>query len=121
MGASKYSSLITPAALGLFSTPDGCHERSEASVVPYAPLKVSTPKRLLRIESTSIGSGAAPIRRREVFASGAPERGIAGLSTSWASRYAMVPSVDVIVAPVRFISGQNRETEKRCSMAARPP
>ena len=33
----------------------------------------------------------------------------------------MVPSVDVTVAPVRFISGQNRDTEKRRSMAARPP
>ena len=33
----------------------------------------------------------------------------------------MVPSVEVIVAPVRFISGQKLETEKRRSMAARPP
>ena len=31
---SKYSSLTTPAALGLFSTPAGCHETSEASVTP---------------------------------------------------------------------------------------
>ena len=34
MRTSKYSSLITPAALGLFSTPGGCHEMRLASVTP---------------------------------------------------------------------------------------
>ena len=63
--------------------------------------------------STSTGSGAAPMSRSVVFASGAPDRGISGRSTSWASRYAIVPSVEVIVAPMRFISGQKFDTENR--------
>ena len=33
----------------------------------------------------------------------------------------MVPSVEVMVAPTRFISGQNCDTEKRRWMAPRPP
>ena len=63
--------------------------------------------------STSTGIGAAPISRSVVFASGAPDRGMCGLSTSWARRYAIVPSVEVMVAPVRFISGQKLLTENR--------
>ena len=74
---------------------------------------MSIPKRSFRIESTSTGSGAAPSNRSDVLASGAPERGISGRSTSWASRYAIVPRVDVTVAPTRFISGQKFDTEKR--------
>ena len=65
------------------------------------------------MRSISTGSGAAPMRRRLVFASGAPDRGISGRSTSWASRYAIVPRVEVTVAPTRFISGQKFDTEKR--------
>src|SRR5205823_8940422 len=111
----------TPAAFGLLAVPGGCHDTSDASVVPYAPLNVSIPNRARRIESTSTGSGAAPSNRSDRLASGSPERGISDRSVSWASRYAMVPNVDVIVAPVRFISGQNRDTENRRSIAARPP
>ena len=48
-----------------------------------------------------------------MFASGAPDFGISGRSMSWASRYAIVPSVEVIVAPTRFISDQKFETENR--------
>src|SRR4029453_4120094 len=33
----------------------------------------------------------------------------------------MVPRVEVTVAPVRFISGQNSDTENRRWIAARPP
>jgi hypothetical protein len=86
MRTSKYSSLMTPAALGLFSTPGGCHEMRLASVTPYAPLNVVTPNRVRITSSTSVGIGAAPISRRVVFASGSPERGISGRSTSWARR-----------------------------------
>ncbi len=43
----------------------------------------------------------------------APEFGISGRSMSWANKYAIVPSVEVMVAPVRFISGQNWDTENR--------
>ena len=53
--------------------------------------------------------------------SAAPDIGISGRSTSWASRYAIVPSVDVMVAPVRFISGQKLDTENFRSIAPRPP
>ena len=113
MRTSKYWSLTTPAALGRFSTPGGCQEIRLASVTPYAPLNVSRPNRSRITRSTSTGSGAAPSRRNDVFASGRPEFGISGRSMSWASRYAIVPSVEVMVAPTRFISGQNWDTENR--------
>ncbi len=118
---SKYSSLTTPAALGLLRTPGGCHDTRLASVSPNAPLNVSTPKRSRRRLSISTGSGAAPMRRSEVLAVGAPEPGISSRSMSLASRYAIVPSVDVMVAPTRFISGQKFDTENRRSIALRPP
>src|SRR3954467_8804498 len=111
MRTSKYSSLMMPAAFGRLRTPGGCHETRLASVTPYAPLNVSIEKRLQMMLSTSGGNGAAPISRSDLFASGAPEFGISGRSESCASRYAIVPSVEVIVAPVRFISGQQLDTE----------
>jgi hypothetical protein len=93
--------------------PRGCQEIKLASVTPYAALKVATPKRWWMTDSTSTGMGAAPMTRRLVLASGVPERGISGRSMSWARRYAMVPNVEVMVAPVRFISDQKLDTEKR--------
>ena len=104
---------MTPAPRGRLGTPGGCHDTRLASVTPYAPLKVSMEKRLLMTSSTSGGSGAAPMSRKLLLASGLPEFGISGRSTSWASRYAMLPSVEMTVAPVRFISGQKLDTEKR--------
>jgi hypothetical protein len=83
---SKYSALITPAAFGLFVTPGGCQDTSDASVNPYAPLKVSIPNLDLISRSTSSGNGAAPRSRSDVLASEDPDFGISGRSTSCASR-----------------------------------
>ena len=80
---------------------------------PNAPENVATPKRSRMRWSSSGGRGAAPTRRRVVLASGAPEPGISGRSGSEASRNASVPSNETMVAPLRFISGQKFDTEKR--------
>src|SRR2546423_15203377 len=79
------------------------------------------PNRDLMRVSISGGNGAAPSRRSDELASAAPDIGISGRSTSWASRYAIVPRVEVMVAPVRFISGQKLDTENLRSIAPRPP
>ena len=118
---SKYSWLRTPAASGRFSTPSGVHDTRLASVCPNAPLNTSVPNRSRSCRSISIGIGAAPMSRSVVLASGAPDFGIAGRSSSLASRYAIDPSSDTIVAPVRFISGQKLVTENLPDTAARPP
>ena len=113
MRTSKYSSLMTPAALGRLT---------DARWLPRHQTRLGDAVR------TTEGVDAEPLlddvvdlgrqRRRphepqDLLASGAPERGISGRSKSCASRYAIVPSVDVMVAPVRFISGQKFDTEKR--------
>ena len=105
---------MTPAAFGLLRTPGGCHEMRLASVTPYAPLNVVDAEPLAHDAGRPRAAAAPrPAGAALVFASGAPDCGISGRSSSWASRYAIVPSVDVIVAPVRFISGQKFDTENR--------
>ena len=87
MRTSKYSSLTTPAALGLLRTPGGCHEIRLASVTPYAPLKVSIPNRERRTLVDLDRQRRRPEQpQRRCWPPARPEFGISGRSTSWASR-----------------------------------
>ena len=111
MRTSQYSSLSTPAAFSLFTAPGGSHDHNDASVVPYPASWGRIPNRSTQRCATAGGIGTPAMKRKVVFASGCPESGASGRTSSLAISVMMLPSVLACVAPVRFTSAQNRDSE----------